>query len=124
MYCLNCGKKLEIGEKFCKNCGNKTKYHDENGIGKIIISRVNKYTGCLIDFEVFIDEDKVGVLKNGNALTYQMPYGIYNVRISFMNSSANEQVTISEAKKEVEITVTVKMGLLAGKPHISSVQYK
>ena len=124
MYCKNCGCKIEIGETFCKNCGSKTEYSDKSKLGTISITRAKKYVGCLIDFDVYLDDSRIGTLKNGATLTYEVPLGEHEITIKTMTETPTTQkITLTENKRNVKLTVKLKMGLVMGKPSIENIEY-
>ena len=123
MYCLNCGRKIELGEKFCRNCGNKTVYNSKD-LATLRIIRENKVFGFAVAFDVFLDGDKIGTLKNGTTLEYMIPYGSYELKIGILGSNVFKKVLLLENKNILELIVVPKMGLLAAKPYIKDIQYK
>ncbi len=124
MICLNCGKDIGMGNKFCPNCGKPTQIANKDNVGSIIIKRENKYVGSLVKFDVFIDDEAVGKLSNGGTLSFDMPLGSYDVKLSAAGSNVVREVDLTEKNKIVEITIVCKMGMVTGKPYIKSVEYK
>ena len=124
MICLNCGKDIGMGNKFCPNCGKPTTIADKENVGTIIVKRENKFVGSLINFDVFIDGEKVGKLGNGKTLTYDMPLGSYDVKLSAPGNNVVREVNLTEKNRTVEITIVCKMGMVTGKPYVKSIEYK
>ncbi len=125
MYCKSCGVKIEVDEMFCKNCGNKTDYQDKDNLGIFNINRKKSFVGCVINFDVYVDETKVGTLKNGGNINCNIPLGEHEVKIS--NPTGNvitQNIILTKDKRTVKINVKVKMGLLAGKANIIDLNYE
>lgn len=123
MICLGCGCKLEIGAKFCPHCGKETALASGE-VGTIKIVREKKTMGFAVSFDVFIDDEKVGVLANGSELTFDVPVGSHDIRLELLNSVTNQEVKLSSEKKNAIITVIPKMGLVAARPFVKNIEYK
>lgn len=123
MICLNCGYKLELGAKFCTHCGKETSLSDPNKTGKINIIREKKVFGFAIPFDVYVDDSKLGSLKNGSTLTCPASLDIHEIVLKSTEKDVIQSVSLSEDKKEVTIRIVPKMGLIAAKPFIKEVTY-
>lgn len=122
MICLGCGCKIEIGSKFCPNCGKETLL-SSGEIGTIKIVREKKTMGFAVNFDVFIDGEKVGSLANGGSLSFDVPIGSHDVKLELLGSSTNQEIVLSSEKRNALITVIPKMGLLAARPFVKSTLY-
>ena len=60
MVCLECGRMIELGTKFCPHCGKATPLNNENNVGTITVVREKKMFGWAIPFDVYIDDTKLG----------------------------------------------------------------
>lgn len=122
MICLGCGCKLEIGSKFCPHCGRET-ILASGEVGTIKIVREKKTMGFAVSFDVFVDDEKVGSLANGRSLSFDVPIGSHDIKLELLNSTTHQVVELSSEKRNVLITVIPKMGLLAARPYVKSVNY-
>ena len=123
MKCKNCGNALELNQKFCTNCGTQTNITEDN-LGKITVTREKKILGFAIPFELYIDNTKIGNLKNDSTLNTNVPLEEHTVTIKSVESSVSQNVFLNNDKKEVEIKVIPKLGLIAAKPKITEVIFK
>ena len=77
-----------------------------------------------IPFELFIDDSKIGNLPNNSTLTSQVTLGEHIVKIKSPETSITQNIVLNNDKKEVEIRVVPKMGLIAAKPKIIQILFK
>lgn len=123
MFCLGCGCKLELGAKFCTNCGKETGLSNADNVGVITIVRESKALGFAIPFEVYVDDVKLGTLSNGSSLTTKVVLGPHEVKFISTEKAVIENIELTENKKEVVISVIPKMGLIAAKPYVKDINY-
>ena len=124
MYCLECGIKLDFNAKFCCNCGKPTPMSDENKVGRINIIREKKMFAFAISFSVYVDDTLLGYLKNGTALSTDIVIGPHKIVLKSTEKDVIHDILLTEEKKEVDITIEPKMGLVAAKPSIKEIIYK
>lgn len=122
MYCLKCGVKLDLDSKFCTNCGNPTSLSDETKIGKINVIREKKMFGFAIPFTVYIDDTLLGKLTNGTTLSTNIGLGTHEIVLKSTESDVVSEIILTEDKKEVNIYIIPKMGLIAAKPYIKEIK--
>ena len=120
MYCTNCGKELSEGSVFCTGCGLKI---GEEGC-LIKVTRLKKVFGFAITFTVYIDDILIGRLGNGDTVERMVPSGTHKVSIKSLEKTLDQEVTLDDAHKEVDITVSIGMGVIAGRVKLESVNYK
>ena len=123
MICLNCGCKLDLEAKFCPHCGKETPLNNENNIGKITVVREKKMLGFAIPFDVYIDDTKLGTLKNGTTLTAKATLCPHEIKLTSTEKDVIQSIELTENKKEVVISIIPKMGLIAAKPYIKDIKY-
>lgn len=123
MICLNCGCKNELGAKFCAHCGAPTALANSDQTGKIIVNREKKTLAFAISFEVWIDDTKLGTLKNGGSLSTNISYGPHEIKLTSTEKDVLANVEINDSQKVATVTVTPKMGLIAAKPNIKEIKY-
>ncbi len=121
MKCDKCGAEMSEWEKFCPGCGAKTEFADKE-FGKIKVDRPGSALAFAIPFSVFIDGKSKGSISNGSTLTFDVPFGTHVVAFNSAKDKENREITLSESKKEITITIKPKMGLLVGKAKIQSVE--
>ena len=112
MKCKKCGVEIALGEKFCQGCGAKTEYADLK-FGKIIVRRKSNFCGCAIPFKIFIDEREMGTIRNGETLTFDVPFGTHHVYFNSPTDKANKEVTLSDDKTEIKFTISTDMWRMA-----------
>ena len=121
MICPNCKNNLPDDVNFCTSCGTKV---NNNYQGYVIkVTRIKSMVGVAISFKVFIDDVEIGVLKNNSTVMSNVSKGIHKVSIKSLEKTYDQEVTLDE-KKEVEIYVSVKMGIIAGRPNIKEIIYR
>ena len=123
MVCSNCGKEIDITQKFCINCGEATNL-TEDKLATITVTREKKALGFAIPFELYIDNSKIGNLPNNSSLNKTIILGEHVVTIKSPESSVTQNILLNEEKKDVEIKVIPKMGFIAAKPKITQVLFK
>lgn len=127
MICSNCGGKLETGDKFCTQCGTVVQQSNNTNItsgaiGKITITRLKKMIGALISFTVYIDGTELGALKNNTTLIAIPSLGKHIIKIRSTEKDVVQEIELTDEKKEVEIIIVPKMGLIAAKPVIQEIR--
>ncbi len=123
MICLNCGCKVNLGAKFCSNCGFPTKLSDENTSGEINIIRESKVFGFAIPFTVYIDDSQLGTLKNGTTLTSKVSYGFHEIKLTSTEKAVIEEININENQKSASIYIAPKIGIITARPSIKKIEY-
>ena len=63
-----------------------------NGKFKLTLKRQKNFVGCLVDFDVYIDNIKVGKIKNGEILVLEVDAGVHEISIHKKNPT---KVTIT-----------------------------
>ena len=123
MVCLECGRMIELGTKFCPHCGKETPLNNENNVGTITVVREKKMFGWAIPFDVYIDDTKLGTLKNGTTLTTKATLCTHEIKLTSTEKDIIQSIGLTENKKEVVISIIPKMGLIAAKPYIKDIKY-
>ena len=123
MVCLECGRMIELGIKFCPHCGKATPLNNENNVGTITVVREKKMFGWAIPFDVYIDDTKLGTLKNGTTLTAKATLYPHEIKLTSTEKDVIQSIELTENKKEVVISIIPKMGLIAAKPYIKDIKY-
>ena len=121
MICPKCNANLNEGVNFCTSCG--TKVNSEYQGYVIKVTRIKSMVGVAISFKVFVDDVEVGVLTNNSSITCNVSKGVHKVTIKSLEKAYDQEVTLDD-KKEVEIFVSVKMGIIAGRPNIKEIIYR
>lgn len=124
MICLSCGCKIDLSSKFCPYCGSPTKLSDENSIGKLIIIREKKTIGFAIPFEVYVNDSKLGTLKNNSSLSCDLSLGEHEIIFKSTEKDVVQNINLNESQRTAEIHVIPKIGLIAAKPYIKEIIYK
>ncbi len=118
-FCSKCGNELK--GKFCSFCGNNCE------IGRtipLIVRREKRTMGFAISFGVYVDGVKVGSLSNGGTVTYDVCEGMHKVEVKSLEDSVVQDVFVKSDTNSIEMVITLKMGLLAGKAFLKEVNYR
>lgn len=118
MKCTNCDNEIDENKNFCPSCGAKL------GDYKIVVTRIKKTMGFAIPFTVYVDSEKIGDLKNGQAITYNLTKGKHKVLIKSVEKEINQGIVLDDKHKAVEISVYGTMGFLAVRPVLKNIEYK
>lgn len=89
----------------------------------IKVTRLKKVFGFAIPFELYIDDEKIGSLSNGKSFDKEVSEGVHKVVIKSVENNFEQEVSLDDEHKNVEITLTAKMGLIAARPNIKEVRY-
>ncbi len=127
MFCSRCGFQNSQGEMFCKQCGaslgnnnqQMTNYSQQNvnantqnynnGVYRLTLTRPKQFVGSLIKFKIFIDNNEVGTIKNGETVVLNVSAG--NHTISF-NKTMSQIINISsDTFADVVVIAGNKFGL-------------
>ena len=73
--------------------------------------------------ELYIDDEKIGSLSNGKTFDKEVSNGVHRIVIKSTEKDVVQEVTLDDEHKNVEITLTAKMGLIAARPNIKEVRY-
>lgn len=123
MFCTNCGKEISDSSQFCEFCGKST----QNGIQipktiQVTLQRRKRFTGCAIQMSIFIDNQKVAKLKNGESTQIEVPAGKHEVIVEFWNGVSKTEVDFSEKYSKMYLEIGIKMGLVTSKAVITQIK--
>lgn len=120
MICTNCGYNLNDSASFCPNCGNKVELiNSTQNIGRLTIKRESTFVGCAIFYDILINNQKAGVIGNGESLQYNLSFGTYEITIHPTLSASTKQV-ITLTPQQPNITIFITHGFI--KPKITNIQ--
>ncbi|MGM9877615.1 MAG: zinc-ribbon domain-containing protein [Bacilli bacterium] len=139
MFCSKCGFQNNPGENFCRQCGaglenNNQQFQQSNqfiqpqqnmnnnqqsvnintqninsSTYKLTLTRPKGFVGSLVKFNIFIDDNQVGTIKNGETIVLNVSSG--NHTISF-NKTMNQNINISgDTFADVVVIAGNKFGL-------------
>lgn len=91
-------------------------------MGSITFHRVSRFVGCIIDFDVYINGQNMGILKNGGDLKVRLPIGKYKVTFSLWSGTNTQEIEITNDMPNIYAEVKLKMGLLVNKPKIIKIR--
>lgn len=123
MFCKNCGAPINLNDNFCNECGAKVEKENLGKICKIKVTRRKYFLGVAISFPVYVDDVKIGELKNGKTLEVEVTEGVHEVEFRCIEKKVKQEVDLT-GKEEVEIFCQANMGLLAAVVGINKVEYK
>ncbi len=133
-FCGNCGKELVEGAPFCPGCGARVNNPGEVPVQPmpnqgernclIKVTRLSKTMGFAITFELFIDGYDMGTLTNGKTIDTYVTPGTHTVVIKSLEKDYTNTITLGNGQPmNVEISLQVAMGLIAGTPKIKDIRY-
>lgn len=132
MFCTNCGKEIPESSQFCEYCGKTTQNSNaENTMQnkpqsskllQVTIQRRKKYTGCAVPMSVYIDNQKVAKLKNGESIQIEVPTGKHQVIVEFWNGVSKNEVNFSEEYSKMYLEIGIKMGFFTSKAIITQIK--
>ena len=119
MFCSKCGFQNNPGAIVCGQCGavldnnqqnvNANTQNTNNGTYRLTLTRPKDFVGALIKFNIFIDNNKVGTIKNGETVVLNVSSG--NHTISF-NKTMDQNINISgDTFADVVVIAGNKFGL-------------
>lgn len=122
MICPNC--KSEAGNNnFCPSCGTSIINNPIRGV-TLVITRQKKFLGCAINFPVYIDNSKLGDLKNNSSVQCSLGIGKHIVTFKMLEKEVSQEIDVTGNNSEIEIICAAKMGFLTAIPKIIDVKYK
>ena len=100
MFCSKCGAQNTGNERFCSNCGVQLQNVEQpinnqqinSGNYKLTITRPKEYVASLIKFKIFIDNNVVGTIKNGETVVLDVSAGNHTISL---NNTINQNINIS-----------------------------
>ena len=119
MKCSNCGKEVNKGS-FCPECGSSL------STGKMIelyVKRKKKIMGCAIPFPVYVDDVKIGDLKNGTTLKCEVCEGKHRVVLKCVEKEVVQEIDVTPTTSSVEVICHATIGLVAAVAKLDGVNY-
>lgn len=114
MFCNKCGKEVKEGEKFCNHCGEK----QTPNIGSIVFARQNKYYGCLMNVDIFMDGNLVASVGNGKEVTVPASIDTHKFAFNLWSGNAITDITITPEHPNIKVVFKLGMGVMTSKPKI------
>ena len=117
MNCLRCGMSNLDNAMYCSGCGNPISTNQINGqeSGSITIIRPKNFFGCLVAYDVFVDNYYLGQVKNGETKQFLLYYGNHNIVIKHGINSGSQLITISNAQRNLVFECPIQMGIVTSK---------
>ncbi len=82
------------------------------------IEREKDIEAALVPMEIYINDNKIAKLKNGQNFTTRVTYGEVLLKIKMWGMSDNKKINISKACKSIFVKVGLDVGLMTKKPKI------
>ena len=89
----------------------------------IKVTRLKKVFGFAIPFDLYVDNNIIGSLSNGKSFDCIVEKGMHTVTFKSTEKDVNEDVTLDDNHKQVEVIITAAMGLIAARPNIKEIKY-
>lgn len=119
MFCPNCGKEIKQTDKFCAYCGNK---NNSINTGKLTINRRNRFVGCVMDIEILIDKERVGVLGNGKEISLNVPIGSHILILDSGYGITEQEISLTEQCPNIYMDIEIGFGAFSNKVNIINVR--
>lgn len=129
MYCKNCGMQYNPGETMCRQCGAQLENNVQqpnpmvqpqqpmnsfnnqpvmtpnvqtpSGVYKLTLTRPKNFVGSLVKFKIYIDNNEVGAIKNGETIVLDVNAGSHTISFNKtiqqninMNSDTSADVVV------------------------------
>ena len=117
MKCPNCGIEVEDNKNFCPSCGTKL------GEYTLIVTRKRKAMGFAIPFPIFVDGNKIGDIKNGKSISYNLTKGAHKVSINSVEKKLEQTIIFDDENKKAEIIFAAQIGLISANPYLIEIKY-
>lgn len=95
-----------------------------NNQGTINVIRNKSYVGMLIEFDVYVDNQFVGVIKNGTNVCVPVYLGNHMVSIKSPDKQVDQPVVLQPGQQNIFIECKCKMGLITGRPNITNIYFR
>ncbi len=120
MFCGKCGKNVEDNTKFCPSCGNplgdsSNLSTTNNNIVKLVIRRPKKFFGCAVSYKLFLDQQLVASISNGEELTFDVTPGEHGLICDVWSGTDAQKIVIAPGTKRVVYEIKIKIGLIKNK---------
>lgn len=113
MICTKCGLENAANAQFCYNCGQQFNLNNYNQqMGTIILNRPNSFFGCLIPFDVYIDNVKVASLSNNSSVQIPVSYGTHQLELKQFLNNGKCLILVNENQKNLVFQCSIEFGLL------------
>lgn len=125
MVCTKCGSKLDDNSKFCTKCGNKMEDNNEittNEMGSITFVREHKFYGIIVPVKIYIDGKEVVSLAAGGTSKVSLGLGKHEIAFDVWSGNGENEIELTKEHPNLKITFKLKMGVLAAKPTITSIE--
>lgn len=129
MYCKNCGMQYNQGEMTCRQCGGQlnnnvqqqtqmaqpqqpvmSNVQNANGVYRLTLTRPKNFVGSLVKFKIFIDNNEVGAIKNGETIVLNVTSGSHT--ISFNNTMLQNIEINGDTFADVGVIASNKFGII------------
>ena len=87
-------------------------FNNPPGVGTLTIIRPNNFVGCLIPYDVYVDNYLLGTVPNGEQRTFQLYYGSHLVTIKQGLGTGNQQILINDETRNLMFNCPIKMGFV------------
>ena len=84
------------------------------GMGSITFNRSNSIMGFALVFNVFIDGNKVGTIKRGQTVKFDVPYGNHQIVLKSGLAKVESMIQVGDNSRNFVFNCSVKMGFLQG----------
>ncbi len=119
MRCPNCGMDNDEGRTKCISCGS-----DAMNVGSITIQRPNNFVGCLVPYDIYVDNVFIGNVSNGDTKKFPLYLGTHVLTIKqTLNSSEPVNIMLTPQQRNLVFNCPMKMGLLKNKIEVQFVSY-
>lgn len=92
-------------------------------VGSITINRPSSFMGCLIPYDVFVDNCFIGTVANGETKQFPLYYGSHFVELKHGLNGGSQQIIINDTQKNLVFECKLKMGLVTNKIDFKLVNY-
>lgn len=119
MFCNKCGKEIEVGTKFCTNCGNKLEGYVTKA--SIVFERQSQFYGVLVPIKIYLDGKLVTSVAAGSSAKVETTPGKHRLAFDLWSGNGQFDLEVTEEHPNIKVLFKLGVGAITSKPKIVSI---